>query len=73
MIELKTEQELGLMRQAGNIVGRLLQHVVALVTPKVTTGELDDAAAAFLKAQGAQPAFLGYRGYPAVICVSVND
>ncbi len=73
MIELKTEQELGLMRQAGNIVGRLLQHVVALARPKITTGELDDAAAAFIKAQGAQPAFLGYRGYPAVICVSVND
>lgn len=61
------------MRQAGKIVGRLLQHVAARVAPKVTTGELDEAAAAFIKAQGAQPAFLGYRGYPAVICVSVND
>lgn len=73
MIELKTEQELGLMRQAGRIVGRLLEHVAALVRPRVKTAELDEAAAAFIKAQGAQPAFLGYRGYPATICVSVND
>jgi len=73
MIELKTAREIGLMRQAGGVVGELLEHLSQLVEPGVTTRALDEAAREFIKARGAQPAFLGYRGYPAAICVSVNE
>ncbi len=73
MIELKSPQEIELMRKAGRVVAGLLQHVVERVQSGVKTQVLDDAAAAYIKAQGAQPAFLGYRGYPASICVSVNE
>jgi len=73
MIELKTPHEIELMRKAGHVVAGLLQHVIERVRPGVKTKTLDEAAAAYIKAQGAQPAFLGYRGYPASICVSVNE
>ena len=73
MIELKTPDELERMRQAGAIVARLLQHLAELVAPGVKTKELDVAARAFIQASGAEPAFLGYRGFPATICVSIND
>ena len=73
MIELKTAAEIAIMRRAGAVVAGLLEHVSGLVKPGVKTRMLDEAAAAYLKAQGAAPAFLGYRGYPATICVSVNE
>lgn len=73
MIELKTADELKHMRRAGRVVAELLAHVAALVAPGIKTKELDAAARTFIKASGAEPAFLGYRGFPATICVSVND
>jgi len=73
MIELKSPQELERMRRAGRIVAGLLEHLAGLVRPGTTTKALDEAAAAYLARAGAQPAFLGYRGFPATICVSVND
>jgi len=73
MIELKSPGELESMRRAGRIVAGLLQHVAALVKPGVRTKDLDQASADYLKSSGAQPAFLGYRGFPATLCVSVND
>lgn len=73
MIELKSAKEIELMRQAGRIVAGLLGTVTKLVRPGIKTKELDEAAAAFLKRAGAQPAFLGYRGFPATICVSINE
>jgi methionyl aminopeptidase len=73
MIELKTPGELELMRQAGRIVARLLAHLAGLVRPGLKTHALDEAAAAYLREAGARPAFLQYRGYPATICVSVNE
>ena len=73
MIELKTSREIELMRQAGRVVAGLLAHLTALVRPGIKTKALDEAARAYLKQQRAQPAFLGYRGYPATICVSVNE
>jgi methionyl aminopeptidase len=73
MIELKTPSEVDAMRRIGRIVAGLLAHVADLVRPGLKTKALDEAAAAYLKAAGAQPAFLGYRGFPATICVSVNE
>ena len=61
------------MRCCGRIVAELLEHLAGLVRPGVKTKALDEAAAAYLKRAGAAPAFLGYRGFPATICVSVNE
>ena len=73
MIELKSPSEISLMRQAGRVVAGLLEHLSRIIRPGVTTRLLDEEARAFLKREGAEPAFLGYRGFPGSICVSVNE
>ena len=73
MIELKTEREIDLMRRAGRIVAGLLAHLTLLIRPGMKTKALDAEALAYLKREGAQPAFLGYRGFPVTVCVSVNE
>ncbi|MGV1035570.1 MAG: type I methionyl aminopeptidase [Candidatus Nanopelagicales bacterium] len=71
--ELKTPEQFELMRQAGAVVAQALAEVSAAVTPGVTTKELDAIAATCIQDNGATPSFLGYHGYPASICVSVNS
>ncbi len=61
------------MRAAGKVVGRFLREVAAEIRPGRTTEELDRFAEEYIKKNGAEPAFKGYRGYPATICVSVNE
>jgi methionyl aminopeptidase len=73
VIELKTRAELDLMRAAGRVVGELLSHLAALVRPGLKTEALDEASREFLRRAGAAPAFLGYRGFPASVCISVNE
>ena len=73
MIELKTQGEIDLMRQAGRVVAGLLEHLSGMIRPGIKTKELDDEAIAYLRRAEAEPAFLGYRGFPASICVSVNE
>ena len=73
MIELKTHSELDAMRRAGRIVAGLLNHLVDFLRPGLKTKALDEAAMAYLAREKAKPAFLGYRGFPACICVSVNE
>ena len=73
MIELKTEREIALMARAGEVVAGLLEHLCAIIRPGVTTKALDEEALGYIQRQGAKPAFLGYRGYPASICVSINE
>lgn len=73
MIQLKSEAELALMREAGLVVGRTLELLRAAVAPGVSTGELNALAEDAIRSAGAVPSFLGYHGFPAVICVSVND
>ena len=73
MIELKTPDELSAMRRVGGTVGRLLAFLEPRVVPGITTKALDRDASEFIRSEGAEPAFLGYRGFPATICVSVND
>lgn len=72
-IEVKSAEQLQLMRQAGLVVARTIERVVAAVAPGVTTGDLDAIAATSIRDEGATPSFLGYHGYPGCICVSVND
>jgi methionyl aminopeptidase len=76
-IELKTVEELGLMRAAGLVVARALAAMSDAVAPGVTTKELDELARDVLRQAGATSSFLGYDigngPYPGVICASVND
>jgi methionyl aminopeptidase len=72
-IELKTPGELEAMRAAGALVARTLAAVTELAGPGVSTGELDALAEQTIRAGGAVPSFLGYHGYPASICASVNE
>lgn len=72
-IPIKTPAELEKMRAAGRVVGLLLKALYGQVRPGVSTQELDDFASGFIRDHGATPAFLGYHGYPASICASVNE
>lgn len=72
-IELKSPAELEAMRAAGALVARTLAAITALARPGVSTGELDELAEQTIRDGGAVPSFLGYHGYPASICASVNE
>ena len=72
-IELRSADEIARIREASLVVHDVLAAVAAAAVPGVTTGDLDRLAARATAARGATPAFLGYPGYPAVICISVND
>jgi len=73
MIIVKTPDELARMRASGRLAARVLATLAQAVAPGMTTCELDRLAAELIRAQGARSAFLGYRGYPGHICVSVNE
>lgn len=73
MIVLKTDREIGYMRDAGKIVGQTLQELKKAIVPGVTTLELDRIADQYIRHAGAIPAFKGYGGFPANICTSVNE
>jgi methionyl aminopeptidase len=69
----RTPDEIALVREAGGIVHDVLAELVAAAVPGTSTAELDRIARARTRARGAEPAFLGYHGYPAAVCVSVNE
>jgi methionyl aminopeptidase len=73
MIIYKSAEEIERMRKAGRVVAGTIDRVVAAVRPGIPTAELDAVAEAFIHEQGAIPSFKGYKGYPASICVSIND
>ncbi|MDA8244653.1 MAG: type I methionyl aminopeptidase [Elusimicrobia bacterium] len=73
MIEIKTPAEIESMRRASRVVAEVLAQLKPLVKPGVTTAELDKFAEKRVRELGAVPAFLGYRGYPATLCVSINE
>jgi len=72
-IIIKSEQEIAIMRQAGRIVATVLRVLIKRIRPGMKTKELDIIAARELERLGAKPSFKGYRGFPANLCVSVND
>ncbi len=73
MIIIKSLQEIELMRQAGRIVAGTLQELAGAVRPGITTIQLDTLARQYIQKSGARPAFLGYHGFPATICTSLNE
>jgi len=73
MVELKNAAELGKIRQASKIVARTLALLKDNVRPGVSTAELNALAESEIRKSDAVPAFLGYRGYPATLCVSINE
>ena len=73
MIYLKTEEEIGLMREANQLVGKTLGEIAKHIKPGTSTLQLDKIAETFIRDHGAIPAFLGYGGFPNSICTSVNE
>ena len=73
MISIRTAEEIEKMRRSGELVARVLDLVHEMVVPNVTPAELNKAAQTLIESEGATPAFLGYRGYPATLCVSVDS
>jgi len=72
-IEYKTPEQVAVMRRAGLVVADALAAVREQVVAGATTADLDAVAARVILERGATPSFLGYHGYPATLCVSVND
>lgn len=73
MIICKSKSELEIMHRANQIVATVLHELVDRVRPGVSTGELDDHAEARIRELGGEPAFKGYRGFPATVCASLNE
>ena len=73
MIQLKTPEEIDRMAAAGRILARCHEILRSKARPGVTTADLDAAAERFIRSQGAEPAFKGYRGFPGSICASPNS
>ena len=72
-IQLKTPEQFAIMRKAGRVVALCLAEINSAIKPGMTTLELDLIAREVMAKEGAKPSFLGYHGYPAVICVSINE
>jgi methionyl aminopeptidase len=73
MAIFKEQQEISDLRTSGKISAQALRHVATLVRSGVTTQALNDAAEEFIRSHGGRPTFLGFHGYPASICISVNE
>ncbi len=73
MISIKSEADIAAMRRAGHIAGLALKAGGEAVRPGVSTRSIDAVVREVILAHGATPSFLGYRGYPAAACVSVNE
>ena len=73
MVILKTARELAAMRNAGRISQRALREAGKAVEPGVSTYEIDRIVREYIEKQGATPSFLGYGGFPASACISVNN
>ena len=73
MIIIKNNKEIALMREAGKLVGETLLLIEEKVRPGITTAELDRIAEEFITKHGAKPSFKGLYGFPASLCISVNE
>ena len=72
-ITIKSPRELEFMRQAGQVVGAAIARLMGHIAPGITTQECDVIAEGEIRRWGAVPSFKGYRGFPATICVSLNE
>jgi methionyl aminopeptidase len=73
MIVCRSKPEIDKLRRVNQLVARILAELRGLAVPGATTGEIDAAAEAAVRAEGAVPAFKGYHGYPATVCASINE
>lgn len=73
MISLKTQREIKLMREGGKILAKILDQLAKAVSPGITTANLDKLARELILFYKVKPSFLGYGGFPAVLCTSIND
>jgi len=73
MIIIKSRDEIRMMRESGRVAAQVRDELAVAIAPGVTTAELDRKAAALIESLGAKSAFLGYRGYPGNVCVSIDS
>jgi methionyl aminopeptidase len=73
MIYYKSDREITLMREGGRILAEVVERLRGLARAGTSTLEIDQAVEAFICKRGARPAFKGYRGFPATVCISIND
>ena len=73
MISIKSPAEIEKMRAAGRLTAQARKLAGSLVRPGITTGEIDREVRKFIESHGAKPSFLGYGGFPASTCISVNE
>ena len=73
MIELKSAREIGLMRRGGHILSEVMDRLRTSLKPGMSTLEIDTDVEDFIRSRGAVPAFKGYRGFPATVCISINE
>jgi len=73
MAKLTRREDLEKIRRSGRILGNVLEKVKTLLAPGVSTAFIEEVVREFIVRCGARPAFLGYRGFPAALCISIND
>jgi methionyl aminopeptidase len=73
MIIIKSPREIGQLKKSNAIVAEVFEKLKGMIIPGVTTKELDQAAEEYILLKGARPAFKGYKGFPATLCISVNE
>lgn len=73
MIKIKTEEQIALMRESGRLTKNVLDYLGSNIKVGMTTKELDKLAYDFIRSNGAYPSFLGYNGYPASTCISIDE
>ncbi len=72
-VELKTPAQIAVMRRSGKLLHEVHEMLAAAIRPGITTDQLDTLAHDMIRDAGATPNFLGYQGYPATLCISVNE
>ena len=72
-VTIKTSRELELMREAGRILALVHEDLAKIIKPGISTYEIDKEGERLIRSYGCIPSFLNYQGYPASICVSVNE
>ncbi|MBC7319339.1 type I methionyl aminopeptidase [bacterium] len=73
MIRRKTQREIEMIFRAGQIVAKVLRHLQDIITPGISTLDLDQEAESLIRKLGGKPSFKGYNGFPKSICVSINE
>ena len=73
MVTIKSEREIELMREAGRILAKVHEELGRIVRPGISTKEIDRICEEMIRSHGCIPSFLNYEGYPASVCISIND